>query len=133
MITQYTSRKTHLCNILQIFTALKMTIFLSKCFDYFHIFAQNIDFGYKLEPPPGDDMTLIYFQTVAEEKFCILFSSDFDVGGNELKFQVWVRFNLACRFCNLRCIVSGLSMTGGATYFVFVVNFLAHLGRRLTR
>lgn len=28
-------------------------------------------------------------ETVAEEKFCILFSSDFDVGGNELKFQVW--------------------------------------------
>ena len=30
------------------------------------------------------------FQTVAEEKFCILFSSEFNVGGNELKFQVWV-------------------------------------------
>lgn len=28
-------------------------------------------------------------ETVAEEKFCILFSSDFDIGGNELKFQVW--------------------------------------------
>lgn len=27
--------------------------------------------------------------TVAEEKFCILFTSEFNVGGNELKFQVW--------------------------------------------
>lgn len=27
--------------------------------------------------------------TVAEEKFCILFSSDFNIGGNELKFHVW--------------------------------------------
>ena len=33
---------------------------------------------------------LLWLQTVAEEKFCILFSSDFNVGGNELKFQVWV-------------------------------------------
>ncbi|KAL4228952.1 Signal transducer and activator of transcription 5B [Mactra antiquata] len=27
--------------------------------------------------------------TVAEEKFCILFTSEFNVGGNELKYQVW--------------------------------------------
>jgi len=29
-------------------------------------------------------------QTVAEEKFCLHFTSEFNVGGNELKFQVWV-------------------------------------------
>ncbi|XP_060606463.1 signal transducer and activator of transcription 5B-like [Ruditapes philippinarum] len=27
--------------------------------------------------------------SITEEKFCIYFSSDFNVGGNELKFQVW--------------------------------------------
>lgn len=30
------------------------------------------------------------FQAVTEEKFCILFQSNFDVGGKELSFQVWV-------------------------------------------
>ena len=33
-------------NILQYFTAVQMPIF-----DYFHIFAQNINCGYTLEPP----------------------------------------------------------------------------------
>ncbi|WAR04283.1 STA5B-like protein [Mya arenaria] len=28
-------------------------------------------------------------ETVAEEKFCLHFTSEFNVGGNELKFQVW--------------------------------------------
>lgn len=26
---------------------------------------------------------------MAEEKFCILFTSEFNVGGNDLKFHVW--------------------------------------------
>ena len=34
-----------------IFTAVKMTIFSDFFFGYFHIFAQNIDCGYTLEPP----------------------------------------------------------------------------------
>ena len=34
-----------------IFTSLKNDNFRLKSFDYFHIFAQNIDCGYALEPP----------------------------------------------------------------------------------
>ena len=40
--------KTRPCNILQFFTAVKMTILVDF---FFHIFAQNIDCGYTLEPP----------------------------------------------------------------------------------
>ena len=43
--------KTCLCNLVQIFTAVKMAIFHSKNLDNFLIFAQNIDCGYTLEPP----------------------------------------------------------------------------------
>ena len=38
-------------NILEYFTAVKMAIFRWKKCDIFHIFAQNIDRGYTLEPP----------------------------------------------------------------------------------
>ena len=34
-----------------IFNGCKNDNFQSKSFDYFHIFAQNIDCGYTLEPP----------------------------------------------------------------------------------
>ncbi len=39
------------------------------------------------------------FQVVTEEKFCILFQSQFTVGGGELNFQVWVSIVrlLVCR------------------------------------
>ena len=40
------------CNILQYFTALKNDNFQMKIVDNFLIFAQNIDCGYTLEPPP---------------------------------------------------------------------------------
>ena len=34
-----------------IFHGCKNDNFRLKVFDYFHIFAQNIDYGYMLEPP----------------------------------------------------------------------------------
>ena len=34
-----------------IFHSCKNDNFRLKCFDYFHFFAQNIDYGYTLEPP----------------------------------------------------------------------------------
>ena len=38
-------------------------------------------------------------QTVTEEKFSILFQSQFSVGGGELVFQVWVSVRLFfCRY-----------------------------------
>ena len=39
------------CNIHQNFLVVKMKIFTRKKIDIFLIFAQNIDFGYRLEPP----------------------------------------------------------------------------------
>ena len=50
----YHFTKTRPCNIQRFFTAVKMSKnenFLLKSFDFFHIFAQNIDCGYTLEPP----------------------------------------------------------------------------------
>ena len=38
------------CNILRYFTAVKMIIIRRKIEISFHIFVQNIDCGYKLEP-----------------------------------------------------------------------------------
>ena len=43
--------KTRPCNIQRFFHACKNDNVQSKYFDYFHIFAQNIDCGYTLEPP----------------------------------------------------------------------------------
>ena len=43
--------KTCPCNIQRFFHSCKNDNFQSKAFDYFHIFAQNIDCGYTLEPP----------------------------------------------------------------------------------
>ena len=43
--------ETRLCNIQRFFTAVKKTIFSRFFFYYFHIFAQNIDCGFTLEPP----------------------------------------------------------------------------------
>ena len=50
-ISGYFITKTRPCNIQQFFTAPKVTIFNCFFFDYFQIFAQNIDRGYTLEPP----------------------------------------------------------------------------------
>ena len=47
---QYIITKTRLCNILQFFMPLKMIIFRQNLLTFFLIFAQNIDFGYTLEP-----------------------------------------------------------------------------------
>ena len=43
--------QTCLCNKLQFFTAVKNDNFQTKNCNIFHIFAQNIDCGYTLEPP----------------------------------------------------------------------------------
>ena len=43
--------KTRPCNILHYFTAVKNDDFQMKNCNMFLIFAQNIDFGYTLEPP----------------------------------------------------------------------------------
>ena len=44
--------KTCLCNIQRFFSALKIENFIGKFFYFFlNIFAQNIHFGYTLEPP----------------------------------------------------------------------------------
>ena len=43
--------KTHPCDILRYFLALKIENFQLKIFDIFLILAQNIDCGYTLEPP----------------------------------------------------------------------------------
>jgi len=43
-------------------------------------------------------------QTVTEEKFSILFQSQFSVGGGELVFQVWVSVNLVfCHYVDRSC------------------------------
>ena len=39
------------CNILHYITDVKMTIFRRKTVIVFSFFAQNVDFGYTLEPP----------------------------------------------------------------------------------
>jgi len=42
---------------------------------------------------------VLAMQTVTEEKFSILFQSQFSVGGGELVFQVWVSVRLFfCRY-----------------------------------
>ena len=51
MILKLDITKTRPCNILQYFTAVKKDDFQMKNYDVFLIFAQNIDCGYKLEPP----------------------------------------------------------------------------------
>ena len=43
--------KTRSCNIQRFFTAVKNDNFQLKCFDYFHIFAQNIYCGCSKEYP----------------------------------------------------------------------------------
>ena len=43
--------ETRICNIKQFFTAEKNDNFQMKIYDFFIIFALNIDFGYTLEPP----------------------------------------------------------------------------------
>ena len=43
--------KTRPCNIQRFFHGCKNDNFWLNLFDYFHIFAQNIDCGYTLEPP----------------------------------------------------------------------------------
>ena len=43
--------KTRPCNIQKKFLVVKMKNFIGKNLIFFLIFAQNIDFGYKLEPP----------------------------------------------------------------------------------
>ena len=45
------SGKTYLYNIQRIFSEAKNLKFHWKNFESFYIFAQNIDCGYKLEPP----------------------------------------------------------------------------------
>ena len=42
--------KTRLFKYIENFTTKKLK-FSDKCFDIFHISAQNIDYGYSLEPP----------------------------------------------------------------------------------
>ena len=44
-------KKTSLCNILQFFYGFNNDNFQMKNCNIFHIFAQNIDCGYTLEPP----------------------------------------------------------------------------------
>ena len=39
------------CNIQRFFRAVKIENFVRKKFDFINIIAQNIDRGYKLEPP----------------------------------------------------------------------------------
>ena len=43
--------KTRLFKYIENFTTKKMKIFKEKNSDTIHIFAQNIDYGYSLEPP----------------------------------------------------------------------------------
>ena len=50
----FTLRKPTHATYSDFFTAVKNDNFQSKSFDYFHIFAQNIDCGYTLEPPQLD-------------------------------------------------------------------------------
>jgi len=45
-------------------------------------------------------------QTVTEEKFSILFQSQFSVGGGELVFQVWVSVVLVFVIVAINCEVS---------------------------
>ena len=49
------------------FYASKIENFQRKNFDFFLIFAQNIDFGYTLEPPRGGGSNE-YPQSVLEQK-----------------------------------------------------------------
>ena len=55
MTIHFVAQNTHYENMpmqyTEIFCALKIGNFQLKIFDIFHIFAQNIDCGYTLEPP----------------------------------------------------------------------------------
>ena len=65
----------------EIFKVVKIKIFHQKNFDIFHIFAQNIDCGYTLEPPNEYPQSMFWSKnmknrsTPAYPSFAIIYKS----------------------------------------------------------
>ena len=58
------------CNILQFFTAVKKDNFQMKNVDFFLHFAQNVDCGYTLEPPPSRKQVREILQYITSRGVC---------------------------------------------------------------